>query len=71
MKIETNQLLQREELKKVYGGYDPEGNGWPCYDSGCLTHCGDQGTWLWENSSMSDQQIQDWYMGCMDSCCNG
>lgn len=71
LNLGADNLLHKEQLKSVLGGYAPKENDWPCYDSGCLSYCGDQATWLWENSSMTDPQVQSWYMGCLDSCCNG
>ena len=69
LNFEATDLLQREQLKTVFGGYVPV--DYPCYDTGCMVYCHDQGMWLYENSSMTDQQIINWVNACMGSCCNG
>jgi len=60
LNFDSSEILEKEQLKFIFGG-----------NVGCLQYCGDTGTWLWENSSMTDQEVSDWYDACNESCENG
>ncbi|MFS4457135.1 hypothetical protein [Maribacter sp. 2304DJ31-5] len=67
LNLNTGDLLQKEQLKTVFGGFGGYCGG---ELSACSSTCNNDAQVLY-GGSMTDAQIIAWFNACISSCCNG